>query len=119
MYPVDDPDAPLIPDSTAGRYIGCVAPPRDDMGTKKERGAPSGAPLPFLPARQKATTPSTMKPWNLPPARMSLVGKASECWRTNSIFESTFGVTNQPPPTCERFTVMSFLIPASWPLTAL
>jgi len=46
---------------------------------KAKGGAPAGAP-PFLlgrGGRQKATTPSTMKPWNLPPLRMSLVGKAS------------------------------------------
>src|SRR3954470_17776260 len=68
---------------------------------------------------QKATTPSTMNPLNCPPFRMSVVGKSRYFWFTYSSLVSTFGVRNQPPPTCERFTFTSGVPTVSCPLTVL
>jgi hypothetical protein len=47
---------------------------------------------------QNPTTPEIMKPLNWPPFRMSVTGKSLYFWFTYSSFASTFGVTNQPPP---------------------
>jgi len=53
---------------------------------------------PTRPRSQKPIAPETMKPLNWPPARMSVSGKSLYFWFTHSSFASTFGVTNQPPP---------------------
>src|SRR5690349_21293724 len=68
---------------------------------------------------QKASTPSTMKPLNLPPLRMSFVGKSRYFWFTYSTFVRSSGVTNQPPPNSVRLTLMGFVMPARLPLTVL
>src|SRR5437763_13330495 len=81
--------------------------------------ARGGRKPPRTQSGQKATTPSTMNPLNFQPLRMSVAGKSRYFWFTHSALVRMFGVRNQPPPTCERFTVTSGVPTVSWPLTVL
>src|SRR6187397_2992444 len=68
---------------------------------------------------QKATTPSTMKPWIFPPLRMSFVGKSLYICCIHSVLNRTVGTMNQPAENCVRSTLTSLVMPGSVPFATL
>src|SRR6476660_3140147 len=90
--------------------------------SQKHCGA-AGTGRPAVPARdglrQKATTPSTMKPLIFPPLRMSTVGKSLYICCIHSVLNRTVGTMNQPAEAWVRSTVTSLAMPGSVPFATL